>query len=106
MYINPQATGKQILFVSRIGVVAFGFFMGILAIILNAIGLSLGWVYLFMGVLIGSGVFPVWYCMTWRKCTAAGAIAGAFVGQACGIVTWLAYTAGVYGMFFLHLFGM
>lgn len=41
-----QATGKQIVFVSRCIVVAFGVLSGVLAIILMKIGLSLGWVYL------------------------------------------------------------
>ena len=48
-YINPKATGKQIIFVSRIAIVAFGVFSGILGIILNKIGIGLGWLYLFMG---------------------------------------------------------
>ena len=28
-------------------------------------GLNLGWVYLFMGVVIGSAVIPLWNMMTW-----------------------------------------
>ena len=38
----------QIINVSRYAIVGFGVFMGVLAIILQEIGLSLGWVYLFM----------------------------------------------------------
>lgn len=30
-------------------------------------GLNLGWVYLFMGVVIGSAVIPLWNMMTWDK---------------------------------------
>jgi Na+/proline symporter len=45
-YINPKATGKQIVFVSRIMVCVFAVLSGVLAIILMKIGLSLGWVYL------------------------------------------------------------
>ena len=29
-------------------------------ILLNVMGLNLGWVYLFMGVVIGSSVIPLW----------------------------------------------
>jgi hypothetical protein len=43
---SPQATGKQIVFVSRCIVIAFGILSGVLAIVLMKIGLSLGWVYL------------------------------------------------------------
>ena len=46
-YINPEATGEQILKVSRYVIVFFGLIMGGLSIALFEIGLSLGWVYLF-----------------------------------------------------------
>ena len=48
-YFNPEATGKQILWVSRVVIVCFGIFMGLFSILLNVMGLNLGWVYLFMG---------------------------------------------------------
>ena len=44
-----QATGKQIILVSRIMVCVYGILSGVFAIILLKFGLSLGWVYLFMG---------------------------------------------------------
>ena len=66
-YFNPEATGKQILLISRIVIVCFGVFMGLFSIALNAMGLNLGWVYLFMGVVIGSAVIPLWNMMTWDK---------------------------------------
>jgi hypothetical protein len=47
--VHLQATGKQIVFVSRCIVVAFGILSGVLAIVLMKIGLSLGWVYLVSG---------------------------------------------------------
>lgn len=59
-YFNRDATGPQVLFVSRVVVVVFGLFMGVFSILLDAIGLNLGWVYLFMGVIIGSAVIPLW----------------------------------------------
>lgn len=31
-------------------------------------------------------------CLTWRKCTAAGAMAGAIIGQLAAVITWLVYT--------------
>jgi urea-proton symporter len=40
-YMNPQATGEQILFVSRVVIVCFGLFMGAFAILLQEIGLNL-----------------------------------------------------------------
>ena len=45
-YINKKATGKQIVFVSRVMVLVYGVLSGVMAIVLQRIGLSLGWVYL------------------------------------------------------------
>ncbi len=45
---QKNATPKQTILVSRCAVVAFGMLMGILAVILNVAGVSLGWVYLVM----------------------------------------------------------
>ena len=89
-YINPKATGEQILNVSRIAILAFGLFSGILSIILEEIGLSLGFVYLMMGIFIGSAVMPISFLLTWSKANASGAITGAFVGQILAIITWIA----------------
>ena len=88
-YINPKATGEQILKVSRIAILGFGIFMGVLSIILFELGLSLGFVYLMMGIFIGSAVMPVAFVLTWKDASANGAIAGAVVGQICGLITWI-----------------
>lgn len=88
-YVNPEATGKQILFVSRVAIVAFGLFSGVLAILLQTIGLNLGWVYLFMGIVIGSAVVPLWNLMTWDKASGTGAIIAAWAGLILAVVGWI-----------------
>lgn len=96
-YINPNANGKQILKVSRAVVLVFGCFMGVLAVALNKAGISLGWMYLATGVLIGSAVMPIAFLLLWRKANAVGAIAGAIIGCVVGITTWLSVTKVEYG---------
>ncbi|CAL0311740.1 unnamed protein product [Lupinus luteus] len=96
-YINPNATGKKILNVSRGAVLGFGCFMGFLAVILNKAGVSLGWMYLAMGVLIGSAVLPIAFMLLWRKANAIGAILGTIFGCVLGIITWLSVTQIEYG---------
>ncbi|KAK3183441.1 hypothetical protein Dsin_030727 [Dipteronia sinensis] len=96
-YINPDASGKKILKVSRTVVLCFGCFMGMLAVILNKAGVSLGWMYLAMGVLIGSAVLPIAFMLLWRKANAIGAIAGTIIGCVLGITTWLSVTSIEYG---------
>ncbi|XP_026445364.1 urea-proton symporter DUR3-like [Papaver somniferum] len=96
-YINPNATGKQILKVSRIVVFGFGCFMGVLAVILNKAGVSLGWMYLAMGVFIGSAVLPIAFMLLWRKANGIGAILGSIIGCILGVITWLTVTSVQYG---------
>ncbi|KAG5249116.1 urea-proton symporter DUR [Salix suchowensis] len=96
-YINPDASGKKILKVSRAVVLGFGCFMGLLAVILNKAGVSLGWMYLAMGILIGSAVLPIAFMLLWRKANAIGAILGAIIGCVLGVITWLVVTKVEYG---------
>ncbi|XP_078182719.1 urea-proton symporter DUR3-like [Carex rostrata] len=96
-YINPDANGKQILNISRGVMLGFGCFMGVLAVMLNVVGVSLGWMYLAMGVLIGSAVLPIAFLLLWRKANAIGAMAGTILGCILGIITWLTMTKVLYG---------
>lgn len=71
--------------------------MGILAVILNKVGVSLGWMYLAMGVFIGSAVMPLAFMLLWRKANAFGAILGTISGCLLGIITWLVVARVEYG---------
>ena len=88
-YFNPDATGEQILKCSRIVIVCFGLFMGAFSILLAEIGLNLGWVYLFMGIVIGSAVIPLWNLMTWDKASGKGAVIAAWSGLILAVTGWL-----------------
>jgi SSS family transporter len=88
-YFNPEATGDQILKVSRIVIVVFGLAMGGLSIVLHELGLSLGWVYLFMGICIGSAVAPLWFLMKWSKASGTGAVVAAWSGLVFAVIAWI-----------------
>ncbi|MFM9875703.1 MAG: sodium:solute symporter family protein [Nitrosarchaeum sp.] len=88
-YKNPNATGKQLLKVSRATIVVFGLGMGGLAVILLAMGLSLGFVYLAMGILIGSAVIPIALTILWKKTNGMAATAGAIIGLLVALATWV-----------------
>ena len=92
-YKNPDADGKTLLKVSRATIVAFGLGMGGIAVVLLGMGLSLGFVYLAMGILIGSAVIPIALTITWSKTTRGGAVAGALIGVMLSLLTWTSVAA-------------
>ncbi|KAG2074411.1 urea transporter [Suillus decipiens] len=92
-YINPKATEQQILRMSHAGVVIFALVMGIAGVIFYYIGVSMGWLYTFMGVILGSAVCPIALCITWKKASKVGCITGALVGFSAGIIAWLVTTS-------------
>jgi hypothetical protein len=75
-------------------------------VVCNNSGIGLGWVYLFMGIMIGSAVFPIWCCLTWSKATANAAFISIFAGQASAIITWLVTAKSLYGKVNVTTLGM
>ncbi|OAX41821.1 urea transporter [Rhizopogon vinicolor AM-OR11-026] len=96
-YINPEATEQQILRMSHAGVVIFALVMGIAGVIFYYIGVSMGWLYTFMGVILGSAVCPIALCITWKKASKVGCVGGSLVGLAAGIIAWLVTTSTLNG---------
>ena len=94
-YKNPNATGKQLVKVSRITIVGFGLGMGGLAVILLHMGLSLGFVYLAMGILIGSAVIPIALTILWKRTNRVAATAGAVIGLLVAVTTWVSVAASL-----------
>ena len=116
-YLNPEASGARILLMSRIVCAVFGILMGLVGVILNVftvtdasfdeascsykancgaqgVNISLGWVYQFMGNAIGSAVLPIAWSITWKDCSAVGAVVGAWGGLIGAIITWIAIASG------------
>ena len=58
-YFNPEASGSQILKISRVFVLAWALVMAIASIVLSTFDIGLGFVYNFMATVLGSAVFPV-----------------------------------------------
>lgn len=88
-YVKPSASGRELMKVSRLAIIGFGIGMGLLALTLLDVGVSLQFVYLAMGVLIGPAVAPITLVITWRKTNKMAATSGAIAGLVCGIVVWL-----------------
>lgn len=94
-YKNPNATGKQLLRVSRMSIVGFGFGMGGLAVVLLHMGLSLGFVYLAMGIIIGAAVVPIALTILWKRTNRVAATAGTVIGFMIAVTTWVMVAASL-----------
>jgi len=88
-YRNPNASGKKLVKVSRITIVGFGLGMGGLAVVLLNMGLSLGFVYLMMGIIIGAAVIPIALTILWRRANRVAVTAGAVIGFMVAVTTWV-----------------
>ncbi|KAK9785769.1 hypothetical protein WJX73_001272 [Symbiochloris irregularis] len=96
-YFRPKAQGPEMLLVSRIFVVLFGFAMGGLAILFNHVGISLNYIFFVAGILLLAGAPPLMLLLLWDRLTAAAAITAAIGGQAAAICGWLVATHEIYG---------
>merc|ERR1712157_130846 len=56
-----------------------------------------GWVYLFMGICIGSAVIPLWNLLTWDKASGKGAIFAAWGGFFLALISWFIAAASQSG---------
>jgi len=90
-YIRPSSTGRQLMKISRFSILGFGLGMGALASLLFMSGISLQYVYLAMGVLIGSAVAPISLAILWKNTNRYAATSAAIIGLGCGVTVWLGY---------------
>ena len=92
---NPNASGKQLVKVSRAAIIGFGIGMGGLAVMLLGMGLSLGFVYLAMGIIIGAAVIPIALTILWKKTNRVAATLGAIIGLMIAVSTWVITAASL-----------
>lgn len=64
-YINPKASGKQVMRVNYLSMTGFALFMGGFSTMLYYVGVGMGYLYLLMGVIISSAVIPSVLTLLW-----------------------------------------
>jgi SSS family transporter len=96
-YFKPSASGRQLMRVSKYSVLMFGFGIGVLSLSLYHIGLSLQYIYLSMGILIGSAVGPISLSLIWKKTNKISASISALCGLLLGVFVWLFSAFYLYG---------
>ncbi|MGI0060842.1 MAG: sodium:solute symporter family transporter [Nitrosotalea sp.] len=88
-HVKPAATGRELMRFSRLVILIFGVGMGLIASVLFNWGINLEYLYLAMGILIGSAVAPIAFSILWRKTNRMAAIIAAIGGLVLGIFVWL-----------------
>ena len=96
-YFKPSASGRQLMRISKYSVLMFGFGIGVLSLSLYHIGLSLQYIYLSMGILIGSAVGPISLSLIWKKTNKISASISALCGLLLGVFVWLFSAFSLYG---------
>lgn len=96
-YFNPTATGKQLMRINYIGMGVFALVMAGFATGINYVGISMGYLYLMMGVIISSAVLPAALTLLWDGQSWAAATFSPIIGFALSMTTWLVTTKIKYG---------
>ncbi|RSL66496.1 hypothetical protein CEP54_003653 [Fusarium duplospermum] len=96
-YFNRDATDKDAIRWSHIGVVFFGLFSAAFSTALYYGKVDLGWTLYMLGVLTCPGIFPTVFTILWKKQSKAAAIISPLLGLATGIAVWLGSASSLYG---------
>ncbi|KAH7416243.1 hypothetical protein KP509_14G082300 [Ceratopteris richardii] len=95
-YLRPQATGRELLIVSRIAVVLLGIGMGAFSCFIYKVNVDVNFLFLVVGLLISSSVPPLSFMLIWPAMPKNAAIFGALGGQICAVIAWIAHAKIVY----------
>ncbi|TKX20614.1 urea active transporter-like protein 1 [Elsinoe australis] len=88
-YINPTASGKRLIWVSHMSCIAFATIMAGVSTGLYYAGISLGYLYLLMGVIISGAVIPASLTLLWSRQSWAAATFSPPLALACSLTGWL-----------------
>jgi hypothetical protein len=83
--------------INYIGVVSFALFMAGFATALYYIGISMGYLYVMMGVIISSAVLPATLTLLWSDQSWAAATFSPILGFICSVTSWLVVTKVKFG---------
>ena len=92
-YINPSASGRRLVYTSHVCVCGFGLVMAAFSTGLWYAGISMGWLYVFMGVIISSAVLPATLTLMWKGQNKWAATLSPVLGLCCSITAWLVTTS-------------
>ncbi|KAH0541727.1 hypothetical protein FGG08_003819 [Glutinoglossum americanum] len=96
-YFNPQASGRRLIYMAHLCVVGFALIMAGFSVGLYYIGISLGYLYLLMGVIVSSAVLPASLTLLWKRQNMIAATLSPVLGLITSLVAWLVTAKKQYG---------
>ncbi|KAF4120417.1 urea-proton symporter [Geosmithia morbida] len=87
-YINPAASGRRLIMISHSAVVVYGLVMAAFSVGLHYAGISMGWLYLWMGVMISGAVIPATLTLLWKKQNWIAAACSPVLALCCSLTAW------------------
>lgn len=88
-YINPTASGKKLIYMSHASCVTYATVMAAFSTGLYYAGISMGYLYLMMGVIISGAVLPASLTLIWDRQSWAAATFSPPLALACSLIAWL-----------------
>lgn len=88
-YFNPKASGKRLIYMAHTCVIVYAILLAAFSTGLYYIGISMGYLYLMMGVIVSSAVLPATLTLMWSKQNTIAATLSPIFGLASSLVAWL-----------------
>ncbi|KAK1963650.1 sodium symporter family protein [Colletotrichum sublineola] len=88
-YFKPDASGKRLIYMSHVVVVVYALVISTASVGLYYNGISMGYLYLLMGVLISAAVLPATLTLVWKGQNKWAATLSPIFGTVFAIIGWL-----------------
>lgn len=96
-YINPGASGKRLIYMSHVSCVVYAIIMASFSTGLHYAGISMGYLYLLMGVIISGAVLPASLTLMWDRQSWAAATFSPPLALICSLIAWLVSAKSEFG---------
>ncbi|KAI4131912.1 MAG: hypothetical protein LQ338_000994 [Usnochroma carphineum] len=96
-YFEPSASGRKLVYMAHTCVVVYAILLAGFSTGLYYIGISIGYLYLMMGVIISSAVLPAALTLLWSGQNMIAATLSPVLGLACSLLAWLVTAKKQYG---------
>ncbi|KAL8735039.1 MAG: hypothetical protein Q9181_002977 [Wetmoreana brouardii] len=96
-YFEPNASGRKLVWMAHTCVIVYAILLAAFSTALYYIGISMGYLYLMMGVIISSAVLPAALTLLWSQQNMIAATMSPILGLMCSLIAWLVTAKKQYG---------